>query len=307
MLFAISGFLFFHNLQPRWADYRRKFGGRAAHRRRAVPALERRSASRSTWSSRRCRSPSIYFSRDFLGEVEPRARSPTSSCCTRSPIRSGSCRRSSCASRSRRCCTGRRASSAGSRRLPFAVLWILGDTARPTGTTGRASRSSRSAPSIALERRRGVRARRRRPGSAGSSSRSGCSPACSSPRSCATSDAFWAHSAAQGCSCAWPSAAVWFGYEAYLSGALEGRRLTPAAPAVQLLHLRRPGAAADDDQARGPARARVGRRGRLVVYFGAAMLTLVIVCSSRGDAALPADAVRLAHRRTRRGRPARRK
>ena len=28
MLFAISGFLFFHNLQPRWADYRRKYAGR---------------------------------------------------------------------------------------------------------------------------------------------------------------------------------------------------------------------------------------------------------------------------------------
>ena len=28
MLFAISGFLFFHNLRPAWDDYRRKYAGR---------------------------------------------------------------------------------------------------------------------------------------------------------------------------------------------------------------------------------------------------------------------------------------
>ncbi len=28
MFFAMSGFLFFHNLQPRWSDYRRKYAGR---------------------------------------------------------------------------------------------------------------------------------------------------------------------------------------------------------------------------------------------------------------------------------------
>ena len=67
MLFAISGFLFFHNLQPRWADYRRKYAGRVHTV--VVPFL--------LWSGlglliylvlQALPQSSAYFSRDFLGE-----------------------------------------------------------------------------------------------------------------------------------------------------------------------------------------------------------------------------------------------
>jgi len=70
MLFAISGFLFFHNLQPLWADYRRKYAGRL--RTVVVPFL--------LWSAiglviylvlQALPWSSTYFSSDFLGEVGP--------------------------------------------------------------------------------------------------------------------------------------------------------------------------------------------------------------------------------------------
>ena len=68
MLFAISGFLFFHNLQPLWADYRRKYAGRV--RTVLVPFLLWSAISLVVylvlqalpWSS-------TYFSHDFFGEV----------------------------------------------------------------------------------------------------------------------------------------------------------------------------------------------------------------------------------------------
>jgi Acyltransferase family len=68
MLFAISGFLFFHNLQPQWEAYRRKYAGRL--RTVVVPFL--------LWSAlglalylflQALPQSSTYFSRDFLGEL----------------------------------------------------------------------------------------------------------------------------------------------------------------------------------------------------------------------------------------------
>ena len=68
MLFAISGFLFFHNLQPHWEAYRRKYAGRL--RTVVVPFL--------LWSAlglalylflQALPQSSAYFSRDFLGEL----------------------------------------------------------------------------------------------------------------------------------------------------------------------------------------------------------------------------------------------
>ena len=67
MLFAISGFLFFHNLQPLWADYRRKYAGRM--RTVVVPFL--------LWSGislliyvllQALPQSSAYFTHDFFGE-----------------------------------------------------------------------------------------------------------------------------------------------------------------------------------------------------------------------------------------------
>ncbi len=68
MLFAISGFLFFHNLQPYWSDYRRKYAGRL--RTVVVPLVLWSAVSlviylvlqALPWSS-------TYFTTDFLGQA----------------------------------------------------------------------------------------------------------------------------------------------------------------------------------------------------------------------------------------------
>jgi surface polysaccharide O-acyltransferase-like enzyme len=68
MLFAISGFLFFHNLHPRWADYRRKYTGRL--RTVVVPFLLWSAMSLVIYTVLQALPWSTtYFSRDFLGDA----------------------------------------------------------------------------------------------------------------------------------------------------------------------------------------------------------------------------------------------
>ena len=143
MLFAVSGFLFFHNLQPHWADYRRKYAGRL--RTVVVPFLLWSGLSLVLYLALQALpQSSTYFTHDFFGELSARHVAdklflhPVAYplwflqtlivCFALAPLLYWPAR-----------------ALRWLAPLPFAVLWILG-TRPPTGTTGRGSRSSRSAP-----------------------------------------------------------------------------------------------------------------------------------------------------------------
>lgn len=274
MLFAISGFLFFHNLQPYWADYRRKYAGRV--RTVVVPFLLWSAISLVVyivlqalpWSSQ-------YFSRDFLSEasiarladklfLQPVAYplwflQTLIVCFLLAPLLYWPARRL-------RWLTA----------LPFAVLWILGTTATNWNDWKGLTFFTLGAV-IALERRRDVT----------------LTPA---PwlgkvlfpawvlacvlytvllRDVST---FWAHGLHKALMCM-AMAAVWFGYETYFKP-LEGRRLVTlllpfsffifVAQEPLLTILKRVGL-----HELGSSDAAM-----LFVYFAAALLTLAIVVAA---------------------------
>ena len=285
MLFAISGFLFFHNLQPHWETYRRKYAGRL--RTVVVPFL--------LWSAlglalylflQALPQSSAYFSRDFLGELsvghiaDKLLFHPVAYplwflqtlivCFVLAPLLYWPARVLRWLA-----------------PLPFAVLWILGTSATNWNDWKGLTFFTLGAV-IALERRRGVT----------------LTPAPWVGRllfplwllTCVLFTAFlrgeatfWAHSLHKALMCM-AMAAIWLGYETYLQAA-RGQAAGDAAPALQLLHLRRPGAAAHDDQARRPARAGLQRRRDAVRL----LLRAAADAGDRGRrgggrAALPADA-----------------
>ena len=89
LLFAVSGFLFFHNLQPHWDDYRRKYAGRL--RTVVVPFLLWSGLSLLLYLVLHALPQSAtYFSHDFFGEVSVAQIADSS--CIRSRIHSGSSR-----------------------------------------------------------------------------------------------------------------------------------------------------------------------------------------------------------------------
>lgn len=271
MLFAISGFLFFHNLQPRWADYRRKYAGRL--RTVVVPFL--------LWSAlgltlylvlQALPQSSAYFSRDFLGEAslgrvaDKLLLHPVAYplwflqtlivCFALAPLLYWPVR------------VLRWLAPA-----PFAVLWILGATATNWNDWKGLTFFTLGAV-IALERRRDVDLTPPRwfgrlllPLWVGA-----CVLFTTFLRD---DDTFWAHSLHKGLMCM-AIAAVWFGYEAYLQP-LDGRRLTKlllpfsfiifVAQEPLLMMLKRVGL-----RTLGTSQAAM-----LIVYFAAPLLTLAIV------------------------------
>ena len=271
MLFAISGFLFFHNLQPRWADYRRKYAGRL--RTVVVPFLLWSGISLLIYLALQALpQSSIYFSHHFLGELSaghvadklffhPVAYplwflQTLIVCFAIAPLLYWP-------ARSLRWLTP----------LPFAALWIVGATATNWNDWKGLTFFTVGAV-IALERRRGIR----------------LTPAPAFGRilfplwvlACVLFTAFlrgeasfWAHSLHKALMCV-AVTAVWLGYEAYLRP-LEGRRLvTLLLPFSFFIFV-----------AQEPLLTMLKRLGlhllgssdaaRLIVYFAAPLLTLVIV------------------------------
>jgi Acyltransferase family len=274
MLFAISGFLFFHNLQPDWATYRRKYAGRL--RTVVVPFL--------LWSAlglalylflQALPQSSAYFSRDFLGELsvghiaDKLLYHPVGYplwflqtlivCFALAPLLYWPARRLRWLA-----------------PLPFAVLWVLGTSATNWNDWKGLTFFTLGAV-IALERRRGVR----------------LTPAPWVGRllfplwllACVLftaflrgESAFWAHSLHKALMCA-AVAAIWFGYEAYLRP-LEGRRLvTFLLPFSFFIFV-----------AQEPLLTMIKRVGlrvlgssdaaMLIVYFAAPLLTLALVVTA---------------------------
>ncbi len=274
MLFAISGFLFFHNLQPHWADYRRKYAGRL--RTVVVPFLLWSGLSLVLYLAlRRLPLSSTYFAHDFLGEMRVThvagklLMHPVAYplwflqtlivCFALAPLLYWPAR-----------------ALRWLAPLPFAVLWMLGTTATDWNDWKGLTFFTLGAV-IALERRRGVR----------------LSPApifgkilfplwvLASVLFAAfvrAESAFWAHSLHKALMCL-AVAAVWFGYEAYLRP-LEGRRLvTLLLPFSFFIFV-----------AQEPLLTMLKRMGlhvlgssdaaMLFVYFAAPLLTLVIVIAA---------------------------
>ena len=274
LLFAVSGFLFFHNLQPRWDDYRRKYAGRL--RTVVVPFL--------LWSGlglvlylglQALPQSSSYFTHDFLGEVsvmhiaDKLLLHPVAYplwflqtlvvCFALAPLLYWP-------ARALRWLTP----------VGFAVFWIMGTTASNWNDWKGLTFFTLGAV-IALERRRGV----------------GLTPAPAFGKillplwvlACVLftaflrgETAFWANGLHKALMCL-AVAAVWFGYEAYLQP-LEGRRwiklLLPfsffifVAQEPLLMMLKRLGL-----RLLGSSDA-----ARLFVYFAAAPLTLAIVITA---------------------------
>jgi hypothetical protein len=271
MLFAISGFLFFHNLQPVWEDYRRKYAGRLGTV--VVPFLLWSAVSlviylvlqALPWSS-------TYFTHDFLGEIGPGhlldklLLHPVGYplwflqtlivCFALAPLLYWPARALRWAV-----------------VLPFALLWVLG-TPATNWNDWKGLTFFLLGAVIALERRRDVT----------------LTPAPWVGRllfplfivACVLYtallrdvSALWAHSLHKALMCL-AMAAVWFGYETYLRP-LEGRRLVMlllpfsffifAAQEPLLTILKRVGlhviGSSDVDM--------------LIVYFASALATLVIV------------------------------
>ena len=274
LLFAISGFLFFHNVQPRWDDYRRKYAGRL--RTVVVPFV--------LWSClglvlylvlQALPQSSTYFSHDFLGEVsvahiaDKLLRHPVAYplwflqtlivCFALAPLLYWP-------ARALRWLTP----------VAFAVLWILG-TPSSNWNDWKGLTFFTLGAVIALERRRGVR----------------LTPAPAFGQvlfplwvlACVLFTAFlrgestfWVYSLHKALMCL-AVAAVWFGYEAYLRP-LEGRRWVQAllpfsffifvAQEPLLTMLKRLGL-----HVLGSSDAAV-----LFVYFATALLTLAIVITT---------------------------
>jgi hypothetical protein len=271
MLFAISGFLFFHNLQPHWETYKRKYDGRL--RTVVVPFL--------LWSAlglalylflQALPQSSAYFSRDFLGELsvghiaDKLLFHPVAYplwflqtlivCFVLAPLLYWPAR-----------------VLRWFAPLPFAVLWILGTSATNWNDWKGVTFFTLGAV-IALERRRGVT----------------LTPAPWVGRllfplwllTCVLFTAFlrgeatlWAHSLHKALMCM-AMAAIWLGYETYLRP-LEGRRLvTLLLPFSFFIFV-----------AQEPLLTMIKRVGlhvlgssdaaMLFVYFFAPLLTLAIV------------------------------
>ena len=274
MLFAISGFLFFHNLQPYWADYRKKFGRRL--RTVVLPFL--------LWSAlglglylflQALPQSATYFSHDFLGEVsllrvaDKLLLHPVAYplwflqtlivCFALSPLLYWPARVLRWLA-----------------PVPFAVMWIL-DATSTNWNDWKGLTFFTLGAVIALERRRGV----------------DLTPPAWFGRilfplwvgACVLFTAFlrddatlWAQSLHKGLMCM-AVAAVWFGYEVYLRP-LEGRRLAKLLlPFTFIIFV-----------AQEPLLTmlkRVGMRvlgtsdaAMLLVYFAAPLLTLVIVVAA---------------------------
>ena len=274
MLFAISGFLFFHNLQPYWSDYRRKYAGRL--RTVVVPFVLWSAISLVVylvlqalpWSS-------TYFSHDFLGEAsvvrltDKLLLHPVAYplwflqtlivCFVVAPLLYWPVRRLRWLA-----------------PLPFAALWVLGTPATNWNDWKGITFFTLGAV-IALERRRDVRLAP--PPWVGRLVFPVWVLACvlytALLRDVST---LWAHGLHKALMCL-AMAAVWFGYETYLKP-LEGRRLVTlllpfsffifAAQEPLLTILKRVGL-----HVLGSSGAAM-----LVVYFGAALLTLVIVVAT---------------------------
>ena len=274
MLFAISGFLFFHNLQPHWAEYRRKCAGRL--RTVVVPFLLWSGLSLVLYLAlQRLPLSSTYYTHDFLGEMSVAQVAgkllmhPVAYplwflqtlivCFALAPLLYWP-------ARALRWLTP----------LPFAVVWMLGVTAT-NWNDWRGLTFFTLGAVIALERRRGVRL--------------SPAPACGKilfplwvlasvlfTAFVRAESAFWAHSLHKALMCL-ALAAVWFGYEAYLRP-LEGRRLVSlllpfsffifVAQEPLLTMLKRIGL-----HVLGSSDAAM-----LFVYFAAPLLTLVIVITA---------------------------
>ncbi|NLE22458.1 MAG: acyltransferase [Actinobacteria bacterium] len=271
MLFAISGFLFFHNLQPYWADYRRKYAGRL--RTVVVPLLLWSAISLVVylvlqslpWSS-------TYFTTDFFGEAslwrlaDKLFLAPVAYplwflqtlivCFAIAPLLYWPAR------------TARWIAVA-----PFALLWVLGAPATDWNDWKGVTFFTLGAV-IALERRRGVK----------------LSPSPWVGRlvfpawllACVLYTALlrdvsaaWADGLHKGLMCL-AVAAVWFGYEAYISRFETTRLVTLLLPYGFLIFA-----------AQEPLLTILKRVGLkvlgsspwalLAVYFGSALLTLVVV------------------------------
>jgi surface polysaccharide O-acyltransferase-like enzyme len=271
MLFAISGFLFFHNLQPRWRDYRRKYAGRV---RTVVAPFLLWSAIGLTiylalqalpWSS-------PYFRLDFYGDgsaafvVDKLLLHPVAYplwflqtlivCFALAPLLYWPAR-----------------AVRWLVVLPFAALWIIGAPAA-NWNDWKGVTFFTLGTVIALERRRGVRltpapwvGRLALPVWVAS-----CVLYTALLRDVST---FWAYGLHKGLMCM-AVAAIWFGYDAYVRP-LERRRvvcvLLPfsffifVAQEPLLTMFKRLGL-----ELLGASDAAL-----LVVYFGAAMLTLAVV------------------------------
>ena len=182
MLFAVSGFLFFHNLQPRWDGYRRKYAGRV--RTVVVPFLLWSGLSLLIYLALQALPQSAaYFSHDFFGELSvthvadklffhPVAYplwflQTLIVCFVLAPLLYWP-------ARILRWLTP----------LPFAVLWVVGTSATNWNDWKGLTFFTLGAV-IALERRREVPLTPA-PRFGGCSSLSGCWPACSSRCSCDT-------------------------------------------------------------------------------------------------------------------------
>ena len=274
LLFAVSGFLFFHNLQPHWEDYRRKYAGRL--RTVVVPFL--------LWSGlglvlylglQALPQSSTYFTHAFLGEVsvahivDKLLLHPVAYplwflqtlvvCFALAPLLYWP-------ARTLRWLTP----------VAFAVLWVLGAPASNWNDWKGLAFFTLGAV-IALERRRGVR----------------LTPAPAFGKilfplwvlACVLftvflrgETTFWAYSLHKALMCL-AVAAVWFGYEAYLKPLERRRRVTLLLPfsffifvaqEPLLMMLKRLGL-----HALGSSDA-----ARLFVYFAASLLTLAIVITA---------------------------
>jgi hypothetical protein len=271
MLFAISAFLFFHNLQPHWTDYRKKFGRRL--RTVVVPFLLWSALGLTLYLLLQATPQStIYFSRDFLGEASPGRIAdklflhPVAYplwflqtlvvCLALAPLLYWPAR-----------------ALRWLAPVPFAVLWILGAAATNWNDWKGLTFFALGAV-IALERRRGVRLSP--PPWAGRVLFPIWMLACGLFTAfLRDDDAFWAQSLHKGLMCL-AVAAVWLGYEAYLRP-LEHRRLTTLMlPFTFIIFV-----------AQEPLLTMVKRVGlhvlgasdaaMLVVYFAAPLVTLVTV------------------------------
>jgi hypothetical protein len=274
MLFAISGFLFFHNLQPYWSDYRRKYAGRL--RTVVVPFLLWSAISLAVYLALQALPwSSAYFSHDFLGEASVARLAdklllhPVAYplwflqtlivCFVLAPLLYWP-------ARALRWFTV----------LPFAVLWMLGTPATNWNDWKGLTFFTLGAV-IALERRRDIALTP--PPWVGRLVFPVWLLACVLYTALLRDvSAFWAHSLHKALMCL-AMAAVWFGYETYLKP-LEGRRLVTlllpfsffifAAQEPLLTILKRVGLHVLGS----------GDAAMLVVYFGAALLTLAIVVAA---------------------------
>jgi surface polysaccharide O-acyltransferase-like enzyme len=274
MLFAISGFLFFHNLQPVWEDYRRKYAGRL--RTVVVPFLLWSVISLTIYLALQALPwSSAYFTRDFLGEIGPGhlldklLLHPVAYplwflqtlivCFALAPLLYWPARALRWAV-----------------VVPFALLWVLGTPATNWNDWKGLTFFALGAV-VALERRRDVTLT---PAPwVGTLLFPGFIVACVLYTALLRDvSAFWANSLHKALMCL-AMAAIWFGYETYLRP-LEGRRLVTlllpfsffifAAQEPLLTILKRVGLheIGSNDAA------------MLVVYFASALATLVIVVAS---------------------------